>query len=485
MKRFIPILVTGVILFLAGVIIFQFASPRLLSMEPKNGSVGIHPKANLRLTFSRQMNHDAVLDHLRFTPPIDGDFSWEGKTLIFTPEGGWPSGVQIQVEFTAGATASGLLPLSIRQSFEGSFQVNQPRLAYLYPSTGPANLYVIQPESGEVDLLVDFPEGILDYESNWAGSTIYFSGRNAAGGSDIYQLSTLHQEPPVDEQVIENEDENRSPAYQLVLPCQANECRAPALSPSGQYLAFEQTIPLTEGGSGYPQVMLLPLSGNGLPSGDPFPVGDADHQTTQPSWSSRGWLSFYDSTVIEFIFIDPESGEIARLPNESGENGSWSPDGSVFVVPEYYYLDDTLPGGGEVIGPVVNSRLIAFYPEDGRTEDLSGAQNIEDMVPSFSPDGYNLAFARRYLGIAQWTPGRQLWMMPFAGNAPAGDPFPISNDPYYTHYDFVWSPDSNRLAYIRFNQTTLTEPPEIWFLEPLNLEGEKLIIGGTLPQWIP
>jgi hypothetical protein len=483
MKRLLPFFVVGLLLFLAGGLIYQFASPRLVSVEPVNGQDKVHPGTALHLTFSRQMDQESVLQYLQITPFVDGDISWEGKTMIFKPDGGWPAGEQIQVTLSAGATATGLLPLPLRQDFQSSFRVNQPRLAYLYPANGLSNLYAIEPETGEIELLVDFQAGILDFIIDWEDNVIYFSGRNTAGGSDILQVDLV----PESVEKTDSTTTGDSQPQELVriITCQVNECRAPAVSPSARYLAFEQTVTVTNGGSGYPQVLLVALTEQGLPAGDPMPVGDATHQTSQPSWSAKGWLVIYDSTTTSFIFYDPDRGEIARLPNESGETGSWSPDGSVFVVPEYYYLDDTLPGGVEVIGPVVNSRLIAFHPENEMVEDLSGAQNLEDMLPSFSPDGYNLAFARRYLGITQWTPGKQLWIMPFSDNTPAGDAFPLSNAPYYTHYDFVWSPDSNRLAYVRFNQTTLTEPPEIWFIDPLNLEGKQLIIGGVSPQWIP
>jgi Tol biopolymer transport system component len=61
----------------------------------------------------------------------------------------------------------------------------------------------------------------------------------------------------------------------------------------------------------------------------------------------------------------------------------------------------------------------------------------------------------------------------------------MTNDPLYNHYDFAWSPTGNRLAFVRFNQSTLTEPPEVWTIDPQTGQASQIILGGYAPQWIP
>jgi len=96
-----------------------------------------------------------------------------------------------------------------------------------------------------------------------------------------------------------------------------------------------------------------------------------------------------------------------------------------------------------------------------------------------------LAFARRYLDIARWTPGRQIWLLPILSDGAPGQAFSLTDDPYFTHYDLAWSPESDRLAFVRFNQTTLNDPPEIWMVDLETFQENRLVVGGFSPQWIP
>jgi Tol biopolymer transport system component len=107
--------------------------------------------------------------------------------------------------------------------------------------------------------------------------------------------------------------------------------------------------------------------------------------------------------------------------------------------------------------------------------------NLEDTLPVFSPDGERLAFARKYLNQDEWTPGRQLWLMDMDG----GNARSLTREPSYNHYDFAWSPLGNQLAFVRFNQTTMTEPPELWLVNDDGSQARLLVIGGYAPQWIP
>jgi Tol biopolymer transport system component len=58
-------------------------------------------------------------------------------------------------------------------------------------------------------------------------------------------------------------------------------------------------------------------------------------------------------------------------------------------------------------------------------------------------------------------------------------------DRYYNHYSFSWNPAGETLAYVRFNQVALIEPPEIWVIDPGTSQASRVIEGGYAPQWIP
>ena len=267
----------------------------------------------------------------------------------------------------------------------------------------------------------------------------------------------------------------------LLLGCLQANCRAPVISPAGDRVAYERTEV-----QGYPRVWMMSLNraeeqGDDAENVQPASVvlaGDPLHQTLLPSWSPDGLLTFYDTQAAAFVLLDPRTGEQALFPNQTGEKGAWNPSGREFVAPEIFFLDSGSLGD---LQSYANSHLIQFDRFTRNTQDLTPEEGMEDSSPAFSPDGTYLAFARKYLDQQRWTPGRQLWvMLPGIGQAQ-----PVTDEPNYNHFEFAWSPDSNQLAYVRFNQTTLTMPPEIWVLALLNAESELLVEGGYSPQWIP
>jgi len=113
--------------------------------------------------------------------------------------------------------------------------------------------------------------------------------------------------------------------------------------------------------------------------------------------------------------------------------------------------------------------------------DLTRLDNLEDNAPQYSPDGKYLIFARKFLDQARWTPGRQIYILPLDST----EAFAISNEPQYNHYNFSWKPDSNQIAYVRFNQTIISEPPEIWLTNPDGSNQQLLVRNGYAPQWLP
>jgi Tol biopolymer transport system component len=125
--------------------------------------------------------------------------------------------------------------------------------------------------------------------------------------------------------------------------------------------------------------------------------------------------------------------------------------------------------------------LILFNHRDRTSLDLNAGKGfLEDTTPVFSPDGSYLAFARKFLDSARWTPGRQIWLLEVDKTGAVQ----YTDNPNFNHFDFAWSPDGSQLAYVRFNQTTLNEATEIWLLDTNNGLTTILVEGGFAPQWI-
>lgn len=462
-RKLFSIAVAGLILLLGSGLAYTWGTPRLLSIWPEAGSVAVPAGETLRLSFSRPMNLDSITQRLVIEPERPGSFEWQGNTLVFLPGQPWPSGETVRVRLEAGARAAGLLALPLEEAVQWTFTVAQPRLAYLFPADGPPNVWALNPLSGESEQLTQVLNGVSDFDVGLNGSAIFFSVNIPSGGSEIYRLDLLPA----------SASEEASP--QKVLVCPQSECRSPRLSPDGQWMAYEQTGQRESGQPTYTRVMLL-----SLPGGSARPAGDPEHQTISPVWSSTGLLAFYDSKALAYIVVDPEGGEVARFENTAGQAPSWSPDGRSLVAPEVIAVD--LGENDTPLSSTVSStHLMRYALDDQQVEDLSGSEKLEDAFPAFSPDGASLAFARRFLDVSNWTPGRQLWLV----RADGSDPRLLAEDPFYNHFQFAWSPSGDMLAFVRFNQNVMTDPPELWLVDPESANAALVMEGAFSPRWIP
>ena len=454
----------GILIIFGSAYVYLAESPRLLEVSPSPGAGTVLTTATIRLVFSKPMQPDSVEQHLSIQPDRSGKYTWEGRVLTFTPAKPWPSGATVSVEIAPGARSDTLLPLALRAGRQWSFTVSRPLLAFLYPSSGQADLYSIDPGFGEASRLTQSKFGVLDFSVGSGGRSIYYSAANATGGSDLLQIQR---------------GQDGGWTFSSLLSCPESFCRSPQLSPDGRFLAFEREALPGSNQPQYPQVYILTLPEKDRTGSKPEErlAGEPGHPTRLPAWSTSGRLAFYDVSQKAFVIMDPGSGETMLFPNDTGEAGAWSPDGNLFIAPEIYFL----PASGSGDDTLATSHLIAFDLKDGVARDLSQGPAVEDASPAFSPDGNRIAFARKYLDAARWTPGRQAWVMGAQGE----DPHPISDTPFFNHSAFAWSPDGKRLAYIRFNQESPTQPPEIWLVMADGSDPQQFVTGGFEPQWIP
>ena len=442
----------GIVLFLAAFALAALAwskTPRLLEVSPLDGTVDVPAASPLRLAFSASMEAESVIERLSFAPDRPGAFSWQGNTLIYTPSQPWPSGEMVTVTLAGGARAEEFLSFGLAaQSW--SFTTAQTLLAYLWPASGPADLYALDPLTGDIRRLTT-EANILDFTFSLDGLLVYYSASNAQGGADLYVLERLP-----------------GAATQRLLACGQTACRAPVVSPDGRALAYESVPHATS--SQVVQVWLFDLA-----AGRAAPLGDLIHENSQPRWSASGKLAYYDQTSQAYIIFDPATGSSLRLSNQTGQGGSWSPDGRYFVAAEISFvrLDATTDLG--------ISRLMRYDAETGAAVNLTSATNAEDVTPVYSPDGGLIAFGRKYVDPSLWTLGRPLWLMAADGSAVRQ----VMTDPLRVDYDFAWSLDSRQLAFVRFDVGAPTNPPELWLVNADGSNPLELVVGGYAPQWVP
>jgi Tol biopolymer transport system component len=307
---------------------------------------------------------------------------------------------------------------------------------------------------------------VLDFRLTADGSALVYAVLEAAG-QDAVHLRDL-----------------ATGADRVLYACSTGQvCRDGALSPDGRWLAFEREDQGPEGapaGAVVPQVFLVAVGQDD----EAFPIAAADHSTSSPSWSSRGWLEYYDHTLQAYAFVahptSPEQPADRYVPNALGDRGVWSPDGESFVFPEIVFVasaeDDERP-------PLYYSHLYRLNVVSGAILDLSGetVSLVEDTGPAYSPDGLWLAFSRKYLDPGRWTLGHQIWRMRSDGLTPEA----LTDVPARNHSALTWSPDGRYLAYMEFDQVDMTKAAEIWWMALDGSASGSLASGGYAPQWSP
>lgn len=438
---------------------FLLSAPRVVAVQPAPSMEGARALASISIEFSQSMREETVESRLRLTPSRPGAFRWDGRRVTFTPSQPWAAGTTVEAVLEAGALSRRGLPVLAPTRW--SFTIGAGRLAYLWPSDGPAALYAWSESSAEPERLATAALGILDFDVTADASAIVYAAATP-DGTEIRRLGL---------------DGGGS---ELLHRCPAGSvCRRPTLSPDGDLLAYVREDRQADGS------MLRRVWMQAVGGGSPYTVAPEDHATSQPAWSSQGWLAVYDHTLAAYALYDVVSAEAARLafvvPNGLGEPPAWSPDGEWLVFAEIVFLPETSPDDEDP--PRFYSHLKRVSIQDGQVVDLSGDETmlVEDSGPAYAPDAGWIAFARRSLDPAEWTIGRQLWLVRPDGSEGTR----LTAVAEMNHGGIAWSPDSSRLAYIVFDQTEPTAPAELWWRWSDGREGGLVAVGGYAPAWIP
>jgi Tol biopolymer transport system component len=438
---------TGVLIsiavLVAGLLAGWQLSPRVIEVLPSEGE--IQGRQALTIQFNRAMDPASVEGSLLLTPDYEGEINWSDgyKTLTFIPQKVWPSGTSLSVSLGRGARSK--LRFPFWQEFIHSWPISPTSLIYLWPADGSSNLYKANPLSGENQALTAHPGGMLDYSITPDGEMIYYSIAEGSGGSKILSLdlSTLESI--------------------LVIDCGDSSCASPQLSYDGERLAYEL---ITRESGGIPGIRIYNLIDQ-----SELDLGLSGDYLENPLWSPAGWLAIYNQTTKGYQFWNPATDTTRFLPNETGGFGSWSADGRYFLSSEILFVGDTL----------APRHLLLYDLVEETIQDLSTGDYLEDLNPSFSTRGLVFAFSRKSLNPQDWTPGRQLWLM----DLDTDESTQLTDDIDYQHTSFSWHPDGKQLAFVRYNQATLSEAPEIWLIDTSNGDALRLIINGFAPGWIP
>ncbi len=452
------------------ILIAILGAPRIKDIQPTPGSEMVPSSAPIRISFNQPMDRVSVETRLRIEPQITGQFIWEGNSLIYLPDTPWPQGQEVTIHLSAGSRSSYFLPLI--KSNRWTFQVGVPRAIYLTYDGNSSLLQIVYMDTEDRLQLVETSSEILDFKVSTDGTLVSYSVMRQDGGSDLKVFDLV------------------SEGDRLIFECPSPmRCQNPQLSPDNALMVFERIeLQAGVGGkwlAGFPQVLSVKLK----EGSQAMPVGSINHAQSDPHWSSKGYLAYYDETSREISIVDlsvqTEPIELISITSELGIIGNWSPDGESLIFPNLVILDETFQRN-ETTGdefPQFYSHIFQLDLRTGLVFDLSGSDFglVEDASPIYSPDGFWIAFTRKYLDEERWSLGRQLWLMRSDGT----EAKQVTQDPEYNHFSISWSPDSNLLTFVRMDQNNLTQTPEIWLYDIEKDDLKLLASEGYLPQWLP
>ena len=453
LPRLIALGMAGIVVGLGAMAAF-FGLPRVTAVSPEGE--GASSLAPIVITFNRPMNHETVESRFKVEPAVPGAFSWDGNSVRFTPDGEWPPGT-IQASLAAGAASDNGLPLLVETGWE--FSTGTPRVAFLLKTNEVANVWMIGLDGGEPMQITHETLGVDDFAVSPDGTQIVYVARRADGGGDLRRAGR-------DGATVSD-----------LLACPNDLCAEPVFSFDGAWLAFERRS-LSAPGEVHVEVI-------GLTNGETVTPADPTHVTGTPRFARDGRLSYLNRTLQAIGVYDFNARFTTLIPTSSGEIGSWSPDGQYIVYPEIIFpLEPTLAPEATPEAEHTDlfySHLLRVTVATNAVENLSGGGLVEDASPAYSPSGAWLAFGRKKLEQEAWTPGKQLWLM----RADGSDARPLTDEPFYNHSAFVWSPDETLLVYMRFNVADPSNPPELWVMNADGTNPRLLATGGYLPEWMP
>ena len=455
MPRVLAIAALGLIAGLA--LALSFGLPRIVGVMPEGG--GASSRSPITITFSHTMDRASVESRLQIEPRIAGEFSGSGNVVRFTPQTEWPSGT-MRVALTSGAKTDRGLPLLFQRAWE--FTISGPRVAFLLKTNDVANVWAVPLTGGGPAQITKEAIGVREFAVSADGTQIVYSALRADGGADLRR--------------VDREGNNADD----VLLCPDALCAAPAFSPDGKLLAFER-YPISSGGQERPRVEVLDFA-----TGQTLnPAPDATHFTRLPSFAPDGRLGYLDATVQAIAVYDFAAQFTTLIPDSSGDMGTWSPDSLYIVYPEIVFPPEPTPDPDSASQPEHTDRFFSHLQRvtvaTNAAQNLSGDALVEDGSPMYSPDGGWIAFGRKALAQDLWTPGRQLWLM----RADGSDAHPLTDDSFYNHSAFVWSPDGASIVFMRFDVTDPSSPPEVWMIDKDGTNARKLVSAGYLPEWLP
>lgn len=251
-------------------------------------------------------------------------------------------------------------------------------------------------------------------------------------------------------------------ASRKLVDCTGYLCWQTSWSPDGRQIIFEKmSMSLDENNLNLPSLSWLDVeSGAGASV-----FQDASLPGYYPAWSPDGaWLGFRvpGGNIQLQNLVDNKTITIA-----SAVSGPiyWSPDSSGFLF-----------ANGTVTQDRFVTRLFHYDLKGRESTILNNEGNFEDTLPAWSPDGKQIAFARRDVSTML---GEQIWTM----NSDGSDPRQLTNSPASIHDGLEWSPDGRYLLIYEYQLDQPLSEPRIILIDVQN-DKDSVLFEGSNPTWL-
>jgi Tol biopolymer transport system component len=339
------------------------------------------------------------------------------------------------------------------------------QVAFLAPTRGPYNIWLVEARNGAVPRQVTFAEGgVFDFSVSADGRYIAFAEQR--GDDRVAELMLLDLETNTTRQLTDCIGQD---AY----------CTTPVWRPDGRVIAYHRTElnSALDIGPSAPRVWLLDMSTDVI---NTFPLFENSQLlTTEPQWSGDGnsivvYESSSQSVMVYHFDAETEEERVQSIPAGNGNVGALSPDGQTLIFPELLPPGETTPSRAVMrLADLSTGDITPLTPEDELTDDSSVA---------WTPDGERLAITRVYLDEERYTRGFQIYGMDMATRVLE----PLVQDAAYQNSAISWSPDGAHLAFQRFRvqDADVNTVSEIWMYTPETDELFRVGEDGFYPRWV-
>ena len=412
----------------------SMSRPRLSATMPLSQASDVSTLTAVRAILSRAPGrHDDW--RLTLDPHVDGVARTQGRELVFVPT----EPLAHDTTYTVRVEGLGL---------SWRFATGPRRVLYLAPDAqGVWQLHALAVGHDAPVQLTQQPLGVRDYAIAPAGDAIVYAAEHEQGAHDLWLMPRDGSEPRV------------------LLACPEDSCMEAAWHPDGQSLIYER-----HDGRGV-TLWIVGLDGTTEPllwQGGPLAA-------TVPRISADGrWLAALCAETEQMLFIELETGEGDLIGGQSGLPAAWHRERNALLMSHVQWQHEAF-GVGLVLADLDEGRLDLLT---GGCEE--GDLTMEDVLPSWSPDGEWIAFGRRAdaLGVSS---ARQIWLM-----GPREDTLaPLRADPLIHYGAPHWSPDGTLLLYSRHHLVHLGAPEPLGVLELATGREQLLPVAGAWPAWLP